>query len=595
MATLIFDIETDGLLDTMTTIHCIGIKDAETGQATAYRGDSISDGIALLSSAAVIVGHNILGFDIPAIRSRYPDFKPQGLVRDTLVLSRLFWPHVADKDYDRPGYPRSLIGSHSLKAWGHRLGEYKDEAPGFEVWSQELEDYMLQDIEVNYQLWLACEKQREKWEVPLFSGPPGKDCIDLEHAIAQVCFDVEKHGIAFDEEKAIDLTAKLTKRKAELTKELTQIFPTKEIKTPFTPKVNNKKRGYVKGVETYKVTYQEFNPASRQQVGERLKEMGWEPTEFSPSGQPKIDETVLSKLKYPEAKSLSEYFMLIKRLGQLSDGKNGWLRVVRNGRIHGRIHSNGAHTGRMTHSSPNMAQVPSTRAPYGKECRELFIADKGHLLVDCDAEALELRCLAAYMATYDKGAYTKTVLEGDKDKGTDLHSINAKAIGCDRDTAKVFFYALIYGAGLQKLGEVLGGGAAKGKTAKAKLMRALPALDKLIKACQKKYNTRGYLVGLDGRRLKPRSEGAALNTLLQSAGGLLMKRAIQIFVSEYLTKGSYIVGLIHDEILCTVPEGDAQVIGENLVTSIRRASDFYRFKCPLDAQYEVGSNWSVTH
>lgn len=596
MATLIFDIETDGLLDNMTTIHCIGIKDAETGQATAYNGDSIPDGIALLSSADVIVGHNIISFDIPAIRSRYPSFKPQGLVRDTLVLSRLFWPHVKDKDYDRENFPGKLIGSHSLKAWGYRLGEYKDESPSFEVWSQELEAYMMQDVEVNYHLWEACQKQALKWGVPLTARPfSGDDCVELEHRVAEICFDVERHGIRFDSQRAINLTAKLTKRKAELTKELTQIFPTKEIRTPFTPKANNKKRGYIKGVETYKVTYQEFNPASRQQVAERLRELGWEPKEYSPSGHPKVDETVLSSLKYPEAAALNEYFLLIKRLGQVSDGNQAWLRLAKGERIHGRIHSGGTHTGRMSHSNPNIAQVPSNRAPYGEECRACFIPDKGQVMVDADADALELRCLAAYMSYYDGGAYIKTVLEGNKEDGTDLHTLNAKAIGCDRDTAKVFFYALIYGGGLAKLGEILGGGPAKGKAAKANLMRALPALNKLIKACQKKVKTRGYLVGLDGRRLAPRSEGAALNTLLQSAGALIMKRALVIFVDEYLTKGSHIVGIIHDEFLCTVPKEDAQETGENLVKSIRRAGEFYRFKCPLDAQYQVGANWSEIH
>ena len=596
MATLIFDIETDGLLDTMTTIHCIGIKDAETGQATAYNGDRIQTAIDRLCSADCIVGHNIIGFDIPAIINRYPEFKPQGVVRDTLVLSRLFWPHIKDKDYERENFPGKLIGSHSLKAWGYRLGEYKDEAPGFDVWSEELEAYMMQDVEVNYHLWEVCQKQSLKWDVPMtvraFSG---NDCVELEHQVAEICSDVERHGICFDSQRAINLTAKLTKRKAELTKELTKIFPTKEIRTPFTPKVNNKKRGYVKGVPTEKVTYQEFNPASRQQVAERLREIGWEPKEYSPSGHPKVDETVLSSLKFPEAAALNEYFLLTKRLGQISDGNQAWLRLAKGERIHGRIHSGGTHTGRMSHSNPNIAQVPSNRAPYGEECRACFIPDKGHVMVDADADALELRCLAAYMSYYDGGAYIKTVLEGNKEDGTDLHTLNAKAIGCDRDTAKVFFYGLIYGAGVAKLGEILGGGPAKGKAAKANLMRALPALNKLIEACQKKVKTRGYLVGLDGRRLVPRSEGAALNTLLQSAGALIMKRALVIFVEEYLTKGSHIVGIIHDEFLCTVPKEDAQETGENLVTSIRRAGEFYRFKCPLDAQYQVGANWSEIH
>ena len=588
---LIFDIETDGLLDSLSKVHCIGIKDGQTGDSESYSGARILQALDRLATADVIVGHNILGFDIPALRNVY-GFESTALVRDTLVLSRLFWPHVKDNDMNRSEHPRKLIGSHSLKAWGYRLGEHKTEyEAGFDEWSQELVDYMMQDIEVNYKLWLECEKQSLKWGTPMYSG----GCIELEHEVAQLCHETELHGIAFDESKAIDLTAKLTKRKAELTYELQEIFPPIQQVEEFIPKVNNKARGYQKGVPFNKITVQEFNPASRQQVASRLTTMGWKPREFSPSGHPKVDEAVLSKLPYPEAQALAEYFLLIKRLGQVADGKNGWLRLCKAGRIHGRIHSGGTHTGRMSHSHPNLAQIPSTRAPYGVECRACFIPDRGQVLVDADAEALELRCLAAYMSYYDNGEYIKTVLEGDKDKGTDMHTINATAIGCDRDTAKVFFYALIYGAGLAKLGEILGGGAGKGKSAKGRLMKALPALAQLIQVCQTKVQTKGYLVGLDGRRLTPRSEGAALNTLLQSAGAVLMKKALAIFASEYLPQGSHIVGIVHDEILCTVDPDKAEEIGEALVHSIRRAGEFYQFRCELDAQYQIGSSWDKIH
>jgi DNA polymerase-1 len=617
----VFDCETDGLLPDLTKLHCLGIKCLDTGKVWSLADQPgytpIREGLALLADADLIVGHNIIGFDIPAIQKVYPGWKTRALVRDTLVLTRLMWPHIKDGDFalaEKGTLPKRLIGQHKLEAWGYRLGILKDEYKGgWDAWSETMQSYMDQDVRVTAALWARIEKEAAEWGVPLEdpNPPPRKDCIELEHRVAAIVEQVQKHGIRFNKAKAAALFAKITARLAEVENELAKAFPPKVVESVFVPKANNKKLGYVKGVPFTKRKVVPFNPGSRQQVAERLQGLGWKPQSYGKDGIPTVDDDILTSLPYPEAKLLAEYFMLDKRLGQIANGKEAWLKHERNGRIHGRIHSGGAHTGRMTHSNPNLAQVPkaSDEVPYGAECRECFEADEGYVLVGCDADALELRDLAGYMAAYDGGAYIETVLKGDKAKGTDMHTINAKAIGCSRDMAKIFFYAMIYGSGFFNLGAILGvkGSKAKvteaGKAAKARLMAAVPALGKLIAAVEKKIGKdgKGYLTGLDGRRLRARSANAALNTLLQSAGAVQMKRGLVILYDTLLAKGwefgreFAIVLLVHDEWQTNVLPHLADEYGEAACEAIRAAGRFYSFRCPLEAQYDKGENWRDTH
>ena len=226
-----------------------------------------------------------------------------------------------------------------------------------------------------------------------------EEAIKLEHQFAQILFKQEQRGVFFDRDKAIELASHLTAEKYRLEEELKKAFPPETIETEFIPKVNNKTKGYEKGVPFIKKTVVEFNPSSRQMIAERLiKKYSWKPTELSPTGLPVINESVLESMTYEEAPLLKEYFLVTKTLGQLSDGNNAWLKLVdSDGAIHGYVDTIGAVTGRCTHNSPNLAQVPAVGGFMGKECRELFRAREGYKLVGCDASGLELRCLAHYM------------------------------------------------------------------------------------------------------------------------------------------------------------------------------------------------------
>jgi DNA polymerase-1 len=621
MTTLLFDIETNGLIPELDRVHCLAIKDADTGQSTDFADQPgyapLSEGLSVLREADRIVAHNAIGFDIPAIQKVYPGWKPKGIVQDTLVMARVVWPkdRLQDRDFsmNKQGkFPGNLIGRHSLEAFGYRLGEYKgDYKGGWETWSPEMHEYMIQDVEVLFKLWHRIA--REDWS---------EECFDLEHLVATIITRQETRGFSFDEAAAISLHALLVQKKAEIEADLLRVFPPLEIRTPFTPQVNSKKLGYVKGVPTEKVRIEEFNPASRDHIAKRLQMLGWTPVDFTDGGKPKVDDTVLSQLAYPEAKPLSTYLMLEKRLGQLAEGKEAWLKHVgKDGRIHGRVNSNGAVTGRMTHASPNIAQVPSGSSLYGHECRALFKATSGMVLVGCDADALELRCLAHFMARYDDGEYVRVVLEGKKEDGTDIHSVNSKALGLDpkqrysiagatptgRDIAKVWFYAFIYGAGDEKLGTILGkppGESARqeGKRSRARFLMNLPALGSLTEAVKSRAKLKHFLIGLDKRLLFVRSDHAALNTLLQSAGALIMKKALVLLDHSLIREHLFVPGNhyefvanVHDEFQIEALPEVAETVGKVAAESIRLAGEAFGFRCPLAGQFQIGKDWGETH
>lgn len=622
--TLIFDIETDGLLADLTKIHCLVIYDTKTQKImnfasayTPYSGVSyynkqgelivyppVHEGIRLLNSADELAGHNIVKFDIPAIQKLYPDFKPKGKIFDTLLVSKLTYPDIGELDdiYIRKGrYPAKIRGKYSLKAWGYRLGElkgtYNEQENCWFKWSSDMQRYCEQDVVVTKKLYNL-----------LKSKNISEEAIELEQEFARIIGKQEQRGVYFDFDKAVDLKADLYQQKYEIEKQLKQVFKDEVVEEIFIPKVNNIKKGYITGQPFTKKKIIEFNPASRQMIADRLiKKYNWKPKIKTATGKPKIDEKVLETLDYPEASLLRDYFLLIKTLGQLSDGQNAWLKMYNpdTGAIHGQVDTLGAVTGRCTHNKPNLAQVPAIskdkdgnilygiKGGWGYECRSLFKARKGYKLVGCDASGLELRCLAHYM---NDEAYTHEILNGD------IHTKNQHAAGlATRAEAKRFIYAFNYGGGDSLIGSIVGGTAKKGKEIKKKFLNSLPALDKLIKNVKHKAKTRGFLYGLDKRKLKVRAEYLALNVLLQSAGAVVMKKALCILYQSLLDSGwqqgiDFVFVLnIHDEYQAEVREEIVEEYKILAVDAIRKAGEYFNFRCPLDGEAKVGTNWAETH
>ena len=618
--TLFFDIETNAINDWSTysdlhTVHCLSIYDPMIPKMLTFHGESIERGLLELQKADRIVGHNVIDFDIPALKKLYGFSPPLIKVLDTLVVSRCVFPDLRNDDFGRNGFDKALVGSHSLKAWGHRMGSttkltYGEEDGAFNSYNDEMRKYCERDVIVTQLL-----------HDYLFKHKPSKEMIAIEHWFKFVISLQERHGFKFDLDKADLLTAKLMGIRAKLTTELqNQWKPTEvEMKSPagwtlttdqatYEGKTKNdiklqlKEAGEVQAlvknaVKTGNAVKEiPFNPGSRKQIAERLMGLGYElPTENDGVSY-KVDESVLRGIDHPIAEDLLSYLLVQKRLGQLAEGQQAWLKLQKNGVIHGSVNTNGAVTGRCTHSNPNVAQVPSVRADYGSECRELFTVRNGYKLVGCDASGLELRMLAHYMAFYDGGQYAKIVTEGD------VHTVNQQAAGLEtRDQAKTFIYALLYGAGDEKIGNIAGGNAQLGQKLKRKFFSSLPALARLQADVQRKVKHGGELIGLDGRILPIRSSHAALNMLLQSAGAVVMKVAlIQLF---HLLNGlrwqhgrEYaFVANIHDEFQAEVTPDKAETFGKLAVESIQHAGKQLKLNVRLDGEFKIGNNWAETH
>ena len=574
---LFFDIETDGLLDTVTQAHCLVIID-EYDNVTKYRPSEVHQGAKRLLEAIregdFICGHNIINFDIPALTKLYSDtftvpYKLQKNVVDTLVLSRLIYGNIKDSDSGllRIGkLPGKLYGSHSLKAWGYRLGELKgsyaeETTDAWAQYSEEMLTYCVQDVVVTKKLY-------EK----LMSKNYPQEPITLEHQAQWLMAKQERNGFPFYVFAAQELEVELRSRSSTLDAILRQQVPPIPDKV-FTPKRDNKTKGYFKGVPIQK--YKDFNPNSRQQIEWLIKNH----FKYLPNNEElfeegtdrlKIDDITFGYLKAdpdaPEALRklagvFEEYLMITKRLGQLIDGKYGWLKCVKeDGRIHGSVNSCGAVTGRATHAAPNVAQVPSIGSPYGKECRSLFTVPEGWYQAGVDASGLELRCLAHFMYPYDNGAYAHEILNGD------IHTANQLAAGLpERNQAKTFIYAFLYGAGDAKIGKIVHGDAKDGKRLKREFLSKTPAIADLKAAITNALVAeefrgrvtrwkRRYLKGLDGRPLHVRSIHSALNLLLQSAGALICKKWIILLEENLIAQGLdhgkdfQYMAWVHDEV-----------------------------------------------
>lgn len=503
------------------------------------------------------------------------------------------------------------------------------------------------------------------------------EAIELEHKAAWLLAKQERNGFPFDTKAIEDLYVELATKRAELLKKLTDTFgtwyspkggtepfrhpvsdkplyewkngpcagrPIPRVKYPkvggIFKKPKNKKqreglepceldtREYVAGAPYTPVEHVVFNPSSREHIALKLQEAGWVPTEFTEKGAPKVDDEVLEHVRVddPEKQAcidlIKEYLMIQKRIGQSAEGDKAWLRyVAEDGKIHGSVNPNGAVTGRATHAFPNLAQIPGVRSPYGEQCRAAFgaehhldgITGRPWVQAGIDASGLELRCLAHFMARFDNGEYADTILNGD------IHTKNQEAAELPtRDNAKTFIYGFLYGAGDEKIGQIVGAGKKRGKELKEKFLKNTPAIaalresitQTLVKSSawvngeQRVEWKRRWIKGLDGRKVHVRSPHAALNTLLQSAGALICKLWIikteEMLIEKGLKHGwdgdfAY-MAWVHDEIQVGCrDESIAKIVIDTAQEAMRWVGEHWAFRCLLDTEGKMGPNWAVCH
>jgi DNA polymerase I len=611
---LIFDLEADGLLDTVTRVHCIVIGDLDSDRVHEYGPERIGDALAHLARAGVLIGHNIQGYDLPVLR-KLNGWAPPSACRivDTLIAARLILPHLANIDAEVAARTKDAFfgqthGKYSLEAWGVRLGMPKigAELDDWSQWSPETQARCVGDVAICKRLWQ-------------FLQPDGyhRAALDLEHRVAAICDKITADGVPFDAVAAEQLREQWETRRAVLETRLRKQFPAAT------------------------------NLNSRVQIAAMLEARGWQPERRTEkTRQPAINDELLESLPaiYPEFDGLAEHYILGRRLGQLANGAQAWIgNVHSDGRIHGGLIHIGTPHSRAKHLQPNMAQVPNHKkgASFAAECRSLFRHAGDWVFVTCDQSNLQDRGFAHYLAAHDGGAYARTFADGIdqhwrtaialrlvpeeavRDKDSKVHT----AI---REGAKTFRYAFLFGTGSLRAGQIMARivrvvtAIAPGNSLSAqfwagnshrseqalrqtgrrvldRFIAATPGLRALRAKLSAEHRRRGWVEGLDGRRIPTDADYKALNRIVTASEAVICKRWLVDVHAELCTRfrygpdgDAYITLWVHDELVVCCRPAIAEEVGEILLRHARNAGEQYGFRVPLDAEFKIGRDWAGT-
>ena len=620
---IVLDIEADSLIP--TRIWCVVTKDIDTNEVFTFTDrEALAD---FITECDTVIGHNIIDYDLPALL-RVWQVDVHCDVIDTLVLSRLLH---AKRD-----------GGHSLESWGERLKFPKGQHIDFTAYSREMLEYCINDVHLNHKVYLELKKILDR-NKGVFD-----EALRVEHQMAYICRDMRENGFRYDYEEAQKIEQELVEKVAALDVEIQEAFPprTKLIKEQ-TPKAT--RYGTISRVgfqwyfdtggtdltqftvgESFSVfEYVPFNAGSPKQVVERLWEAGWKPTDKTTTHREaekerkvtddhkyygwKINEVNLATLpdNAPNgARLLVERILLSARIRTLNEWKQAY--NPEDKRIHGKFNHIGTSTHRMSHTSPNMGNIATKKSikyntphlrdlalNYGGRMRSLWCCDPGSYLVGCDMEGAHLRIFAHLINDKD---FIKALVEGKKDDGTDIHSLNRRALGdlcVDRDRAKTFIFSFLNGAAAPKVSEIFGCSLKDAKNSLERYVEAYPGLKHLKHNIIPRDAQRGYFIGLDGRKVLCDSEHLMMGMYLQNAEAVVMKHA-NVLWRQWADEegiGHKQVNFVHDEFVTEVSgdKGTAERLGVLQSKAITAIGERLGLRCPLAGEYKVGKNWLDVH
>lgn len=621
-----FDLEANGLLQQATRVHC-GVVKIKGGESKKFRPNQIKELLAYLDTFDVLIAHNGIGYDWPLLKKLY-GWEYKGKKVDTLIMSRLLNP----KRLLPFNCPNKKAGPHSIEAWGWRVGRGKPEHNDWEVFSEEMLHRCSEDVEILELVYdaLMQEAKGGKW----------RSAFLLSFELFERLQQQEEYGWLVDQEHMERCIKQLTRWIALIDRVI----------TPKLPMVLEIEENKVKGEYNYikkpflksgkysqssldwcanagicpstqpiggcfsRVSFRPTNLNSNEETKDFLLSLGWEPLEWNTNDDGQRTSPKLSKddpfegIEGKVGRLVAKRVQCRQRRGIIE----GLQEIIRpDGRIASVVNTL-AVTGRATHRG--VVNIPKATSFYGKQMRRIFSSKPGFVLVGTDSAGNQLRMLAGRM---NNPVYTKALVEGKKEYGSDNHSLTAKIGELEsRDIAKNVMYCLLFGGGDAKLAKTAKKPQGSGADLRGKLYRGLDGLGELMERLTKewkqtarqrfnpKFNRMEYydgtITGLDGRPIKVPNEHQLLVYLLQSDEALHMSKAYCMTAERLEAKYEWgidygIVGWIHDEIQIECREDIAEEVGKICRDSIKDAGEFFKISCPHEGESNIGKNWYATH
>ncbi len=645
----VVDIESNGLLDEATVIWCATVKELN-GPVRVFRPHEIQDLPAYLETFDILIGHNLIGFDKPLLK-KILGYEFKKGVKDTLLYSRILFPDMDYESYEEEYEERELVDEyyteddehireyelvkkvrykkaksrHGLENWGIKLGIAKPQYDKWDEFTEEMLHRNMEDVKITEALYNYIQEYTKELQMKDKRLQNWDAIFNMEIKFWEYMIEAENRGWLIDTNLLFDLETDFKKQLDSIDSELVHSLPIRIIQPYDKPCQAFKKDGSITanalnwvGVDKEKqiggdfsrVVFEQTNAGSHEQIKEFLLANGWKPAEYnykkdrfkkavkdennkviltSPK-KPKTEEDwdlIAQNMDMPAIRLLAKRSKIVHRLG-LVQGFISKLRTDK--RLSGSMITVGCVTQRCAHKVIANIPNPEPDVFYGKEMRSLFICPDDKVIVGIDTSGLEARCEAHYLYPFDKAAALE-LIEGD------IHQKNAEAWDVSRKLAKNGKYALAYGCAPPKLAATLGKPLGLAKELYDAYWIANPAAKNLKDALERQWEKHGYIVGIDGRPLMVRYKHTLLNTLLQSAGAILMKIAL-CFAMKGINRQALEASILihyHDEFELECNPVDAELVSLISQDAIVKAGEYLKMNVPFIGCAKVGRSWFEVH